>query len=168
MKPGESISTVFKETTTGVDVMSSPLHPHANQTQNLGLPTGSSAVNRNGQSTMSVARSSVAPAASLLREAPLARHNHHERGHAPPSTEGESGGVCGDAHICLGICNQCDTSDNSVQRCVCVIEDPPAKATSIFPQKRPRAGLQPSQNKQAVISIVVVVQIGRKLEAITI
>ena len=48
----------------------------------------------------------------------MVRHDHHERGHAPPSTEGESGGVCGDAHICLGICDQCDTSDNSVQRCV--------------------------------------------------
>ena len=46
------------------------------------------------------------------------RHDHHERGHAPPSTEGESGGVRGDARICSDICKKGDTSKNSVQRCV--------------------------------------------------
>ena len=68
-------------------------------------------------------------------------------GTPPPSTEGESGGVCGDAHICLGICNQCDTSDNSVQRYVC--DRGPARQGDVHSSSKETAGRPATKSKQA-------------------
>ena len=68
-------------------------------------------------------------------------------GTPPPSTEGKSGGVCGDAHICLGICNQCDTSDNSVQRCVC--DRGPARQGGVHSSSKETAGRPATKSKRA-------------------